>query len=177
MTNIVSCVYIIRVLFINESFKFVLAATLWWFTAALKHLKIKVVGSPSPQGSQKPYILGDTTRPGHVTCVLVWSKSDRRRLIKTLHKQTNRQTDRQTDTTKIMVTWPWTKSAKSTKQDSRSKTVATPQRTASHYHIYITDSISTSQFMEWNLSLRTHSKHPLRIPSTAKVVRRRFNFW
>jgi len=23
--------------------------------------------------------------------------------------QTNRQTDKQTDTTKIMVTWPWTK--------------------------------------------------------------------
>jgi len=23
--------------------------------------------------------------------------------------QTSRQTDRQTDTTKIMVTWPWTK--------------------------------------------------------------------
>jgi len=29
------------------------------------------LGSPSPQGSQSPYILGDTTRPGHVTCVLV----------------------------------------------------------------------------------------------------------
>jgi len=28
-------------------------------------------GSPSPQGSYSPYILGDTTRPGHVTCVLV----------------------------------------------------------------------------------------------------------
>jgi len=27
--------------------------------------------SPSPQGSYSPYILGDTTRPGHVTCVLV----------------------------------------------------------------------------------------------------------
>jgi len=25
------------------------------------------------------------------------------------NKQTNRQTNRQTDTTKIMVTWPWTK--------------------------------------------------------------------
>jgi len=65
-------------------------------------------GSPSPKGSYSAYILGDTTRPGHVTCVLVWSKSDRRRLRKTLHKQTNKQTDRQTDTTKIMVTWPWT---------------------------------------------------------------------
>ena len=54
-------------------------------------------GSPSPQGSYSPYILGDTTRPGHVTCVLVWSKSDRRRLRKTLHKQTNRQTNKQTD--------------------------------------------------------------------------------
>ena len=62
------------------------------------------LGSPSLQGSYSPYILGDTTRPGHVTCVLVWSKSDQRRLRKTLHKQTNRQTD----TTKIMVTWPWT---------------------------------------------------------------------
>jgi len=25
------------------------------------------------------------------------------------NRQTNKQTDRQTDTTKIMVTWPWTK--------------------------------------------------------------------
>jgi len=48
-----------------------------------------------------PYILGDTTRPRHITCVLLWSKSDQRRLRKTLHKQTDRQTDRQTDTTKI----------------------------------------------------------------------------
>jgi len=54
-------------------------------------------GSPSPKGSQSPYILGDTTKPGHVTCVLVWSKSDRRQLRKTLHKQTNRQTERQTN--------------------------------------------------------------------------------
>ena len=75
-----------------------LAATLWWFTAAPKPLKIQVFwGSPSPQGLQSPYILGDTTRPGHVTCVLVWSKSDRRRLRKTLHKQTDKQTDRQTN--------------------------------------------------------------------------------
>jgi len=72
--------------------KIKLAATLWWFTAAPKRLKIQVFwGSPSP------YILGDTTRPGHVTCVLVWSKSDPRRLRKTLRKQTNRQTDKQTD--------------------------------------------------------------------------------
>jgi len=68
--------------------------------------KIEVfLGSPSPHGSHSPYILGDTTRPGHVTCVLVWSKSHRRRLRKTLHKQTKK---RQTDTTKIMVTCPWT---------------------------------------------------------------------
>jgi len=53
-------------------------------------------GSSSPQGSQTPYILGDTTRPGHVTYVLVWSKSDQRRLRKTLHKQTDKQTNRQT---------------------------------------------------------------------------------
>jgi len=68
-----------------------LAATLWWFMAAPKPLKIQVFGgSPSPQGSYSPYILENTTRPGHVTCVLVGSKSDRRRLRKTLHKQTNR---------------------------------------------------------------------------------------
>ena len=49
-----------------------LAATLWWFTATPKPLKYKFFWwSPSPQGSQSPYILGDTTRPGHVTCVLV----------------------------------------------------------------------------------------------------------
>jgi len=40
------------------------------------------------------YSRGHNYRPGHVTCVLVWSKSDRRRLRKTLHKQTNRQTNR-----------------------------------------------------------------------------------
>ena len=50
------------------------------------------------------YSVGDTSRPRHITCVLVWSKSDQRRLRKTLHKQT----DKPTDTTKIMVTWPWT---------------------------------------------------------------------
>jgi len=72
-----------------------LAATLWWFTAAPKPLKIQVfLGSSSPQGSHSPYILGDRTRPGHVTCVLVWSKSDWRRLRKTLHKQTDKRTDR-----------------------------------------------------------------------------------
>ena len=47
-----------------------IAATLWWFTAAPKPLQMQVFGSPSPQGSYSPYILGDTTRPGHVTCVL-----------------------------------------------------------------------------------------------------------
>jgi len=35
-------------------------------------------------------ILGDTTTPWHITYVLVWSKSDQRRLRKTLYKQTNR---------------------------------------------------------------------------------------
>jgi len=79
-----------------------------WFTAAPKPRKIQVFwGSPSPQGSHSPYILGDTTRPRHVTYVLVWSKSDQRQLRKTLRKQTDKQT-KQTDTTKIMVTWPWT---------------------------------------------------------------------
>ena len=77
-----------------------LAVTLWWFTAAPKPLKLQVFwGSPSPQGSYSPYILGDTTRPGRVTCVLVWSKSDRRRLTNSAqtNKQTNKQTDRQTN--------------------------------------------------------------------------------
>jgi len=82
----------------ETKFRYQLAARLWWFTAAPKPLKILVFwGSPSPQLSQSPYILGDTTRPGHVTCVLVWSKSDWRRLRKTLHKQTDKQTDRQTN--------------------------------------------------------------------------------
>ena len=67
------------------------------------------LGSLSPQGSHSPYILGDTTRPRRITYVQVWSKSDQRRLRKTLHKQTDKQTNRrQTDTTKIIVTWPWT---------------------------------------------------------------------
>jgi len=51
-------------------------------------------GSPSPQGSHSPYILGDTTRPTHITYVLVLSKSDQRWLPKTLHKQTDKQTVR-----------------------------------------------------------------------------------
>jgi len=68
---------------------------------APKPLKIQVFwGAPSPQGSYSPYILGDTTRPRHIAYVLVWSKLDQRRL---------RKTDKPTDTTKIMVTWPWTK--------------------------------------------------------------------
>ena len=70
--------------------------------------KYKFLGVTQPQGSHSPYILGDTTRPRHITYVQVWSKSDQTRLRKTLHKQTNRQIDKQTDTTKIMVTWPWT---------------------------------------------------------------------
>jgi len=56
------------------------------------------LGVTQPQGSHSPYIVGDTTRPRHITYVLVWSESDQRRLRKTLHKQT----DKPTDTTKIM---------------------------------------------------------------------------
>ena len=52
------------------------------------------LGSTSPQRSHSPYILGDTTRPRHITYVQVLSKSDQRRVRKTLHKQTDRQTDR-----------------------------------------------------------------------------------
>jgi len=33
--------------------------------------KNKVFAVTSPQGSQSPYILGDTTRPRHITYVLV----------------------------------------------------------------------------------------------------------
>jgi len=83
-----------------------LVATLWWFTAAPKNPKIEVFGGhPAPRGrtSHSPYILGDTTRPGRVTLCPSLIEIGRRRLRKTLHKQTNRQTD----TTKIMVTWPW----------------------------------------------------------------------
>ena len=53
------------------------------------------LGVTQPPGvAQRPYILGDTTRPRHITCVRVWSKSDQRRLRKTLHKETDRQTNR-----------------------------------------------------------------------------------
>ena len=39
---------------------------------APKPLKYKFFrGSPSPQGSHSPYILGDTTRPRHITYVQV----------------------------------------------------------------------------------------------------------
>ena len=30
-----------------------------------------LLGVTQPQGSHSPYILGDTTRPRHITCVLV----------------------------------------------------------------------------------------------------------
>jgi len=67
--------------------------------------KIQVFrGHPAP-GVAQPLYSGDSTRPRHTTYVQVWSKSDQRRLRKTLHKQT----DKPTDTTKIMVTWLWTK--------------------------------------------------------------------
>jgi len=57
---------------------------------APKPLKIQVLGVTQPQGSHSPYILGDTTRPRHITSILVWSKLDQRRLRKTLHKQTDK---------------------------------------------------------------------------------------
>jgi len=77
------------------NFSLKLAATLWWFTAAPKPLKIQVFwGSSSPQGSHSPYILrGDTTRPRHVTCIpsliQIGSKTAEKNSA-----QTNRQTDR-----------------------------------------------------------------------------------
>ena len=54
------------------------------------------LGVTQPQVSHSPYILGDTTRPRHITYVLVLSKSDQRQLRKTLHKQTNKQTNQKT---------------------------------------------------------------------------------
>jgi len=52
-------------------------------------------GSPSPQGSYSPYILGYTTRPGHVTLcpslIQIGSKTAEKNSA-----QTNWQTDKQT---------------------------------------------------------------------------------
>ena len=64
------------------------------FLSPKTHKNTSFLGVTQPQGSHSPYILGDTTRPRHITYVLVWSKSDERRLRKTLHKQTNKQTNR-----------------------------------------------------------------------------------
>jgi len=50
------------------------------------------LGSPSPQGSHSPHILGDTTRPGHVTCpslIQIGSKTAGKNSA-----QTDKQTDR-----------------------------------------------------------------------------------
>jgi len=114
------------------------------------------LGSPSSQGSQSPYILGDTTRPRHVTCVIVWSKSDRRRLRKSLHKQT----DRQTDTTKIMVTWPWTNSK---------KTIMTLFETLQHIMesmtvVWLSDGQSKSTRHRVSTSTRLHFTFSVMLP-------------
>ena len=52
------------------------------------------LGVTQPPGVAQPLYSRDTTRPRRITCVLVWSTSDQRRLRKTVHKQTNRQTNR-----------------------------------------------------------------------------------
>jgi len=60
-------------------------------------------GIPAPRGRT-----GHTTRPRHITChslIEIGSKTAEKNSAQTNRKQTNRQTD----TTKIMVTWPWTK--------------------------------------------------------------------
>jgi len=64
------------------------------------------LGVTQPQGLHSPYILGDTTRPRHITYVQVLSKSDKKNWIKDSWEKlcTNKQTDKPTDTTKIMVT-------------------------------------------------------------------------
>ena len=57
--------------------------------------KIQVFnGSPNPQGSHSPYILGDTTRPRHTTCpslIEIGSKTAEKNSAQT-NKQTNQQT-------------------------------------------------------------------------------------
>ena len=55
-----------------------------------KPLKIPVLGVTKLPGIAQPLYSRGTTRPRHN--VQVWSKSDQRRLRKTLHKQTNKQT-------------------------------------------------------------------------------------
>ena len=75
----------------NNPIKTVRRDSFW----AAKPLKYKFLGVTQPQGSHSPYILRDITRPRHITYVQVWSKSDQRRLRKTLqNKQTDKQTDR-----------------------------------------------------------------------------------
>jgi len=54
-------------------------------------------GSPSPQGSHSPYILGDTTRPRRITCPSMIEIGSKTAEKNSAHKQTNKQTDRQTD--------------------------------------------------------------------------------
>jgi len=68
------------------------------------------LGVPQPQGSHSRYILGDTTRPRHITCpsfIEIGSKTAEKNSAQA-NKRTDRQTDKPTDTTKIMVTWPQT---------------------------------------------------------------------
>ena len=81
---------------------------------APKPLKIQVFkGSPSPQGSHSTYILWDTTRPRHITQTYNTCPSLIEIGSKTAEKN-SAQTNKPTDTTKIMVTWPWSKNAAKT---------------------------------------------------------------
>jgi len=64
------------------------------FLSPKTHQNTSFLGVTQPPGVTQPYILGYTTRPRHITYVQVSSKSDQRRLRKTLHKQTDRQTNR-----------------------------------------------------------------------------------
>jgi len=56
---------------LSSNFSRKLAATLCGLRPPQNPQNTSFGGSPSPQGSHRPYILGDTTRPGHVTYVLV----------------------------------------------------------------------------------------------------------
>ena len=65
-----------------------------------------LLGVTQPQGSHSSYILGDTTRPRHIgpnicpSLIEIGSKTA---------EKNSAQANKQTATTKIMVTWPWTK--------------------------------------------------------------------
>jgi len=78
------------------------------------------LGSPSPHGSHNPYILGDTTRPGHVTCpslIQIWSKTAEKNSAQR-NKQTHRQTDRHYENNGHLAVNQWMNEWKSENKDA-----------------------------------------------------------